>query len=85
MVGDSDSGYQAENQVCGFMPLRAMRSDGADHPGAALKPRLSLRSASALLAAGSACPFPGSRGYGRRDGSSRNHGSACGEAVRLVR
>jgi hypothetical protein len=55
----------------------ARSNDGVDRPIVGLKPRLNPQRASALLAAGLACPSPGSRECGHRDGSSRNRGSAA--------
>ena len=74
-VGDSNDSYREKICCRGSMPLRAMRSDGADHPGAELKSRSHLLPAFARLAADSAYPFLRNRECGPDGNSSRNHGS----------
>lgn len=64
------------------MPLHATRSDGADHPDAAMKSESGSLLAWARLSACSARPSPENRGCDLRDGRARDHGSVGGDALR---
>lgn len=86
VVGNSDRAARRANWLPrGSMPLRATRSDGADHLVAALKAGLRSLLAWARSSVCWARPFPGNRECDLRDGSSHNHGSAGGDVVRFAR